>query len=136
MRNLFRQAVALGSLVSSITALTAISDGDMTDLLNAGGVELALKAQPMFLIGQAVGKPPCIPTFATVDGKQPNASRLCAWPDSGCDCRNPGVPRGNPLPSFPVYFTYSKCGDAAVRIAYNLFYTKDGFVPNKIFGHP
>lgn len=128
--------MALGSLAASITALTPISDLDMTNLLNTGGVELAMKAQPMFLMGQAVGKPPCIPTFATVDGNQTKPSRLCAWPDSGCDCRNPGVPRGNPLPPLPVYFSYAKCGDAAVRIAYNLFYTKDGFVPTKIFGHP
>lgn len=134
MRNLVKKAVALGSLATT-TAVTSITDPDMSQLLDAGGVELAMKAQPMFLMGQAVGKPPCIPTFATVDGKQATPSILCAWPDSGCHCRNPGVPFQSPLPSFPVYFTYSRCGDGEVRIAYNLFYTKDGFVPNKIFGH-
>ncbi|TWU76328.1 hypothetical protein ED733_005946 [Metarhizium rileyi] len=130
------RALAFGSLAATAFATTPISDADMENLLDAGGVGLALRAQPMFLIGQAVGKPPCIPSWAIVNGTQASASKLCSWPDSGCDCRNPGVPLGNPLPSFPVYFSFSRCGDAAVRVAYNLFYTKDGFVPNKIFGHP
>jgi hypothetical protein len=130
------KAIALWALASTTTSTTPIPDAIMTDWLGRGGVQLALAAQPMFLMGQAVGYPPCMPTFATRDGKQAVSSPLCAWPDSGCYCRNPGVPLGNPLPSFPVYFSYLRCGDAEVRVAYNLFYTTDGFVPNKIFGHP
>ncbi|KHN93973.1 Necrosis inducing [Metarhizium album ARSEF 1941] len=136
MRELVQKALTLVSLAAATAAVTPMSDADMARLLNAGGVELAMRAQPMFLTGQAVGKAPCIPSWATVNGTQAAPSKLCAWPDSGCDCRNPGVPLGSPLPSFPVYFSYTRCGDAAVRVAYNLFYTKDGFIPNKIFGHP
>ncbi|KAK2594315.1 hypothetical protein QQS21_007960 [Conoideocrella luteorostrata] len=135
MRYLFR-AMALGSLAVPTKAVTPVSDAEMTTLLSCGSVSLAMKAQPMFLMGQMLGYQPCIPTFATVDGKQATPSELCSWPNSGCDCRNPGVPVGNPLPSFPVYYSFSKCSDTSIRIAYNLFYTKDGFSPNKIFGHP
>lgn len=136
MRALVRKALTLGSLAATTAAVTPIPDAEMEYLLNTAGIELAMKAQPMFLMGQAVGRAPCIPSWAIVNGTQAVPSKLCAWPDSGCDCRNPGVPLGSPMPSFPVYFSYSRCGNAAVRIAYNLFYTKDGFIPNKIFGHP
>ncbi|KID78867.1 uncharacterized protein G6M90_00g025780 [Metarhizium brunneum] len=136
MRALVRKALTLGSLAATTAAATPIPDAEMEYLLNTAGIELAMKAQPMFLMGQAVGRAPCMPSWAIVNGTQAAPSKLCAWPDSGCDCRNPGVPLGSPMPSFPVYFSYSRCGNAAVRIAYNLFYTKDGFIPNKIFGHP
>ncbi|KAG6025406.1 hypothetical protein E4U41_001532 [Claviceps citrina] len=134
MRGLLK-CLALGSLAASARALTAVSDAEMTALLGCRAIDLAMKAQPMFLIGQMLRQPPCIPTLATPGGKQAGASKLCPWPDSGCDCRRPGTPVGNPLPSLPVYFSYSRCSETAVRIAYNLFYTKDGFTPRQIFGH-
>lgn len=136
MRNVIKQLLATGCLVATAAAVTAVSDADMTTLLNEGGVSLAMKAQPMFFFGQPMNQPPCIPTFATQDGKQTPASKLCDYPNFGCDCRTPGVGIGNPSPSFPVYYSYQKCSDTSIRVAYNLFYTKDGTNPNKVFGHP
>ncbi|KAK1763092.1 hypothetical protein QBC33DRAFT_459994 [Phialemonium atrogriseum] len=108
----------------------------MTGLLNAGGVDLALAAAPMWFFGQALNQPPCYPTSATdSSGGQTPAAGLCAWPNAGCGCRNPGVGIGNAGPSFPVYYSYQKCTDGEVRVAYNLFYQKDGFTPNGLFGH-
>lgn len=115
------------SIVSLVGAnVTPISDSDMNDLLNEGGVSLAMKAAPMFFFGQALNQPPCIPTFATQNGQQTPSAGLCDWPDAGCNCRTPGVPIGNPSPSFPVYYSYEKCTDRSIRVQYSLFYEKDG----------
>ncbi|KAG6299926.1 hypothetical protein E4U09_007629 [Claviceps aff. purpurea] len=139
MRNL-AQSVILGSLaaityVRTTAAITPVPDANMTALLRCRDPELAMKAQPMFLIGQMLAQPPCIPTLATSSGKQAAPSKLCSWPKSGCDCRNPGLPVGNSLTSLPVYFSYKRCSETALRVAYNLFYTKDGFTPRGLFGH-
>jgi hypothetical protein len=125
-----------GYLAATASAVTPVSDSDMNTLLNEGGVSLAMKAQPMFFFGQAMNQPPCIPTFAVVNGQQVASSKLCAYPNVGCNCANPGVGIGNPSPSFPVYYTYQKCSDTSVRVAYNLFYTKDGASPEGLYGHP
>lgn len=118
---------AAAGLVSSAMAVSFISDSDMTNLLNAGGLQLALKAQPMWFFGQAMNQPPCIPTFATKsDGSQTPSAALCDYPNVGCNCRNPGVPINNPSPSFPVYYSYNKCNSTEIRVVYNLFYEKDG----------
>ncbi len=129
---------ALGlQFFSGSAAAATLSDGDMKGLLNAGGVQLAVDAAPMWFFGQALNQPPCYPTWALGGGGGQVASGgLCAWRDAGCNCRRPGVGIGNQGPSFPVYFSYRRCGDAEVRVAYNLFYEKDGFTPDKVFGHP
>lgn len=122
--------VAVASLMSLAKAdPTPVSDSDMNDLLNEGGVSLAMKAAPMFFFGQALNNPPCIPTSAlTSDNKQTAPADLCNWPNAGCNCRTPGVSIGNPAPSFPIYYSYQKCTDTSIRIQYSLFYQKDGYV--------
>ncbi|PNP48105.1 hypothetical protein TGAM01_v200482 [Trichoderma gamsii] len=132
-----KSLIAGSGLVSLAAAITPISDSDMTNLLNAGGVELAMKAQPMWFFGQAMNQPPCIPTFATQpDGSQTASAALCAYPNVGCNCRTPGVAIGNPSPSFPTYYSYEKCNSTTIRIQYSLFYEKDGTQPEGILGHP
>ncbi|QUC17383.1 uncharacterized protein UV8b_01624 [Ustilaginoidea virens] len=126
--------LALG--FASVGAAATLSDGEMNTLLRTDAVSLAMKAQPMFLMGQMLRRQPCIPTFATNGSAQARPSKLCDWPDAACDCRAPNVPVGTPLPSFPVYFVYSQCSNSSVRVAYNLFYTKDGYTPENLFGHP
>ncbi|KAK5992568.1 hypothetical protein PT974_05981 [Cladobotryum mycophilum] len=103
------KSLLVGSgLISMALAITPISDSDMGNLLNAGGVDLAMKAQPMWFFGQAMNRPPCIPTSAlTSNNQQTPSAGLCAYPDVGCGCRTPGVSIGNPSPSFPVYYSYS-----------------------------
>lgn len=133
-----RTLVAGTALLSSaaVVAVTSISDSAMNGLLDAGGVDLAVAAAPMFFFGQALNQPPCYPMAATNDaGAQTPAAGLCAWPNAGCGCRTPGVGIGNAGPSFPVYYSYSKCNDGEVRVVYNLFYEKDGFIPDVVFGH-
>ncbi|KAM0459817.1 hypothetical protein ACHAPV_000068 [Trichoderma viride] len=132
-----KSLIAGSGLISMAAAITPISDSDMTNLLNAGGVELAMKAQPMWFFGQAMSQPPCIPTFATQpDGSQTPSAALCAYPNVGCNCRTPGVGISNPSPSFPTYYSYEKCNSTTIRIQYSLFYEKDGTLPEGILGHP
>ncbi|KOS18022.1 hypothetical protein ESCO_002445 [Escovopsis weberi] len=124
-------------LASTALAVSIISDSDMTDLLNAGGVDLAMRAQPMWFFGQSQNQPPCIPTFAlTSDNQQTPSAALCGYPNTGCNCRQPGVPITNPSPSFPVYYTYDRCSDTEIRVQYSLFYEKDGTSPQGLLGHP
>lgn len=126
MKSSLKTLLAGTGLASLASAVTPVSDSDMTNLLNAGGVELAMKAQPMWFFGQAMNQPPCIPTFATTNGGQTPSAALCAYPNMGCNCRTPGVPITNVAPSFPTYYSYEKCTDTTIRIQYSLFYEKDG----------
>lgn len=126
MKSSLKTLLAGTGLASLASAVTPVSDSDMTNLLNAGGVELAMKAQPMWFFGQAMNQPPCIPTFATTNGGQTPSAALCAYPNMGCNCRTPGVPITNVAPSFPTYYSYQKCTDTTIRIQYSLFYEKDG----------
>lgn len=117
-------------------AVASVSANNMTAWLSAGGVELALAAQPMWFFGQTLGNPPCYPTAALdSDNDQVASGNLCFWPNSGCNCRNPDVPVGNAGPSFPVYFSFKQCTDKEIRVAYNVFYEKDGFRPAFLGGH-
>ncbi len=137
MHSPVRSLLAGASLITAALAVTSYSDSTINDWLNAGGVDIALAAGPMWFFGQAMNQPPCYPTNATTaSGGQVPSAGLCDWPNTGCNCRKPGVSISNPGPSFPVYYTYQKCTSTEIRIAYNLFYEKDGFNPNKIFGHP
>ncbi len=136
MTSLHRPLLVGASLLSTALAVTSYPDGTMTSWLNAGGVDLAVAAAPMWFFGQALNKPPCYPTNATTaSGAQTPSAGLCDWPNAGCNCRTPGVGIGNQGPAFPVYYSYQKCNATQVRIAYNLFYEKDGFVPQGVFGH-
>lgn len=128
--------VAAAALFASSQAVTSVPDSTINTWINSGGVDLALAAAPMWFFGQAMNRPPCYPTSATdSSGRQTGSAALCSWPDAGCNCRNPGVGIGNAGPSFPVYFTFRKCSDTEIRVAYNLFYQKDGFTPSGLFGH-
>jgi hypothetical protein len=126
-QNVLKLLAGAGLLTTAALAVTPISDTEMTNLLNAGGVDLAMRAQPMWFFGQAMNQPPCYPTWATTsNGAQTPSAGLCAWPNAGCNCRKPGVGISNPGPDFPIYYTYQKCNANEVRVAYNVFYEKDG----------
>lgn len=126
----------LAAVASTAFAVTSISDDEMTGYLNNKAVDLAVMYAPMWFFGQAMDQPPCYPVWAfsgnvsTPDiydsaHKTPPAPQ-CEYPDVGCGCRQPDVPIGNPGPEFPIYYTFSKCNSSEVRVAYNLFYQKDG----------
>ncbi|KAK3987650.1 hypothetical protein QBC44DRAFT_331011 [Cladorrhinum sp. PSN332] len=123
-------------VLTGTQAATPISSTTMESLLNAGGVDLAHAAAPMFFFGQAMNRPPCYPTNATTaQGTQTPSVGLCDYPNVGCNCRQPGIGISNRGPSFPVYYTYNRCTPTEIRVAYNLFYEKDGTTPDQIFGH-
>jgi len=128
--------VALMACVPSVLAIqTSIGDDLMTDLFNQGGVGLAMRSAPIWFFSQALRHPPCYPTKSFQDGRQTRPAAVCPWPDTGCNCRKPGVPTAHQGPDFPIYFTYKRCAADKVRIAYNLFYEKDGFSPDRGNGH-
>ncbi|QPG95091.1 hypothetical protein C2857_007638 [Epichloe festucae Fl1] len=138
---LIQQVLAAGFLAATATAVTPVSDADMTEMLKNNGIRLAMKAQPMFFFSQMNRYGTCIPTVVrSTKGQRTPPSNLCNWPDAGCECRNPGVKVGHPSPSFPIYFSFKKCSATSVRVAYNLFWTKDGWKEPKSplihFGHP
>ena len=123
-------------LVGSASAVTSITASNMTSLLEAGGLDLALAYAPVWFFGQAVDEVPCIPDWAfggsptqndtyETANQTPSAPQ-CEYPDVGCSCRNPGVATGNPTPSFPTYYSVLQCNSSEIRVVYNLFYQKDG----------
>lgn len=135
------------ALVTVASAVSSITDQQMTDYLNAGALGLADAYAPIYFFGQSQNQPPCYPTWAfsgtpdTPDvfdtAHQTPSGAQCDYPDVGCNCRNPGVDIGNPGPPFPIYYSFAKCNDTEVRVAYNLFYEKDGATFAGIeTGHP
>ncbi|KAF4995611.1 hypothetical protein FGRMN_5002 [Fusarium graminum] len=110
-----------------VWSVTPVPDKRMTDWLNAGGVPIAMAAQPMWFFGQSQNQPPCYPTWAIQRGKQTPGSEPCNFPNVGCNCRNPNIRIGNPGPDFPIYYTYNKCNNDEIRVAYHVFFEKDGF---------
>lgn len=130
--------LSLLALAGAAWAVTPLSDGAMNGFLSSDAVGLAMAAQPMWFFGQAMNQPPCYPTHAVnpSSGAQTPRGGLCGWPNAGCNCRTPGVAIGNAGPSFPIYYSFKRCRDDEVRVAYNVFYEKDGFTPDGIFGHP
>ena len=117
-------------------AVTAITNDQMISALQTGGLDLAMAYAPMWFFGQSQNQPPCYPTWAfggtpetndtyLLEHKTPPAAQ-CDYPDVGCNCRNPGIDIRNPGPAFPIYYTFAQCNDNEVRVAYNLFYEKDG----------
>ncbi|KAK0631498.1 hypothetical protein B0T14DRAFT_532226 [Immersiella caudata] len=136
-RSLLRILAVGVCLLSAALSATPVDDKKMTKMLKAGGATLALAAQPMWFFGEAMGHPSCYPTSATdVQGSQTPSVDLCMYPDTGCGCRQAGVKAGKPGPSFPVYYSFKQCNATEVRVAYNLFYEKDGCKPNGLNGHP
>ena len=118
-------------------AVTSITQDQLTQLGFTGdGSGLAYKYAPIWFFGQAQNQPPCVPTWAF--GGSPTSKDIyddahktagapqCQYPNVGCNCRNPGVAIGNPAPAFPIYHSIKQCSDTQVRIAYNVFYQKDG----------
>lgn len=99
-------------------------------------VSLLIINYRVFFFGQALYRPPCYPTWAFSgsvsspdiydSAHQTKPAPQCQYPDVGCKCRKPGVLKGNQGPPFPIYYTYKKCNDTEIRVAYNLYYEKDG----------
>lgn len=127
---------SLLALAATACAVTSVSNDQMSTWLNAGGVDLANAYAPIYFFGQSQNQPPCIPDWAfdgtpdtpdTYDAAHmtPPAPQ-CQYPNVGCNCRQPGVAIGNPAPAFPIYYSYTQCNATEVRVAYNLFYQKDG----------
>jgi len=125
--NMLHYMVFMTSFVL-VWAVSSVPDKQMNDWLNAGGIPLAMAAQPMWFFGQSQNQPPCYPTWAIQRGKQAPGGDLCAYPEVGCHCRNPGRKIGNPGPDFPIYYTYNKCNNNEIRVAYNIFFDKDGVI--------
>jgi hypothetical protein len=103
--------------------------GDFIDASLNDPRQIALMTSPVFLFSRAAKHDSCYPTNAldSNENQTPAAGR-CAWPDTSCNCRTPGVSPGNPGPSFPVYISMKKCLDGeSVGVNYMLFYEKDGF---------
>lgn len=128
--------MAAAVLLSTAMAVTPISDSDMSNYLAAGGAKLAYLYAPIWFFGQALNEPPCYPDWAFGGSPtspdiydtahQTPAAPQCQYPDVGCNCRNPGVALSNPGPPFPIYYSFEQCNSSEVRVAYNLFYQKDG----------
>ncbi|KAK0735216.1 hypothetical protein B0T26DRAFT_747031 [Lasiosphaeria miniovina] len=134
---LLASAAAATTLPITDTAMAApITDTAMAVLLAGDGVDLALAAAPMWLFSEALRQVPCYPTHATdADGQQTPSAALCSYPKTGCNCRNPGVLRNHAGPPFPIYYSVRRCDLAEVRVAYNIFFEKDGCSPDVLGGH-
>ncbi|KAK0657773.1 hypothetical protein B0T16DRAFT_315062 [Cercophora newfieldiana] len=137
MRALLRSAAICACLLNVALAVTPVDGESMSKMVKAGGANLALAAQPMWFFSRAKGNPSCYPTSAIdAHGSQKPAAPLCAYPDTGCGCRQAGVKVGRPGPRFPVYYSFKQCNETELRVAYNLFYEKDGCSPEGLAGHP
>ena len=133
----FRIPFLVACLVGTVAAITGLSHTAMTHHLDRDIPALALAAAPMWFFGKLGDNDPCYPTSATdAGGHQTLGVEGCDYPDVGCHCRNPDVPPSSPGPPFPVYVSARRCQPGEVRVAYSLFYQKDGTKPEGGLGHP
>lgn len=129
-------ALTASLCATGAVAVTHFSDGQMQSYLQGRGVDLAVAYAPLWFFGAALHENPCIPDWAYGGSPtQPDTydqshltppAKQCEYPNVGCNCRNPDVGFNHPTPAFPVYFSYRQCNSSEVRVAYNLFYQKDG----------
>ncbi|KFY40815.1 hypothetical protein V494_03313 [Pseudogymnoascus sp. VKM F-4513 (FW-928)] len=130
------RCLGVAALLTGAQAVTTFTDAQLDAYLSSGGTDLAYAYAPVFFFSQSQNKVPTYPTWAfsgspdTADvydsAHQTVPAPQCDYPDVGCNSRNPGVATGNQGPRFPLYFTTKKCSDTEVRVAYNLYYQKDG----------
>ncbi|KAL7275473.1 hypothetical protein RUND412_001580 [Rhizina undulata] len=107
------------------------------DLAKNHAKKLAMASRPMFHFAQTLKQKPCYPVSALQpDGSQTPYAEMKPYPQTGGGgCPDASLPAvHNPGPAFPVYYVYKKCSDSEIRIAYNLYFQKDGFWPDGL-GH-
>lgn len=72
------------------------------------------------------GNKPCYPSAALGDDGQPHGVEPTNWPNAGEGCADPGAIWSGSNP-FPTYFTVTSCNSDELRVAYHLYFKKDGF---------
>ena len=133
---LYRALVAFPLILGTVNAVTNFTDAQMQTYLDGNVATLAQRYAPIWFFSEMDSNLPCIPDWAF--GGSPDTSDVydashitppaaqCDYPNVGCNCRNPGVPKSSALPEFPIYYVSEQCNTTEVRIAYNVFYQKDG----------
>lgn len=69
---------------------------------------------------------PCYPSAALDGNGQPHGVDPTGWPNAGEGCPDPGN-FGKGSNPFPTYFTVTSCNPDELRVAYHLYFKKDGF---------
>lgn len=112
-------------LAATAVAQTPVADGSSL-------TEFAFAARPYWKFSRALDHDTCWPSYATnSSGDIVEAAELKAFPVAG----QGGCP--DVLTSFPVYWVGRQCAEGDIRIAYNLFFKKDGFAlaGTSVLGH-
>lgn len=93
--------------------------------------EFALAARPYFHFSRALNYDTCWPSKATsYNGTVVPAAELSRFPNA-----EKGCPLA--MSSFPIYWTARRCAATEIRVAYNVFFKKDGFkfADTEVLGH-
>lgn len=78
---------------------------------------------PQWNFARAVNHDACWPSDPLPNGNQQAAGTVKAWPIAG----QGGCPaKGS---NFPTFYSVKKCNDTEVRVVFNIYFVKDGFVP-------
>jgi len=72
------------------------------------------------------GNKPCYPSPALDQNGQPHGVDPTEWPNASEGCPDPGNFKSGSNP-FPTYFTVTSCNPDELRVAYHLYFKKDGF---------
>ncbi|KAI5789698.1 hypothetical protein DFH27DRAFT_614318 [Peziza echinospora] len=120
-------AVLAGEMLGQVRANTPLDDTFVqNDLLYNNGREIAWASRPMWHFGESRDNKPCYPSAAlTPDGLQHGVNPTL-YPNAAEGCPDPG-PRGGGANPFPTYFTVTSCDPNELRVAYHLYFVKDGW---------
>ncbi|CAO3693194.1 hypothetical protein G6F70_009091 [Rhizopus microsporus] len=121
---MIRSIAALFLFANLCVANTPIPDSQSTDFTS-----FALGARPYWQLSRALNHDMCWPSACVENGAVVPSADLKNFPVAGQGGCPPAGSR------FPVYWNAKKCTDTEIRVAYNLFWKKDGFSPSGIYGH-
>lgn len=148
-------AAVLSISPALVKANTPLDDAYVqNDLTSNNGLEIAYASRPyvclkkilsifynllisfnsLWHFGKSWGNKPCYPSAAlSPEGQQWGVDPSGfdhLWPNAGAGCPDPG-PDGWSNP-FPTYFTVSSCNQEEIRVAYHIYFKKDGFAAGGI----
>jgi hypothetical protein len=122
-RSLRRWSALAGAVLSAASLLTVAPGAVANTPLTADPNDLSnfvAASIPQWYFARANGHDACWPAPAFVNGAQHAPAPLKAWPDSDTGCPQRGTP-------FPTYTGVRTCFGTEVRVAFTLYWPKDGF---------
>src|SRR5690349_5011804 len=120
-----RAGVVAGALALLVTGAVVASPAAQANGSLPQGSSLqsfVTASPPQWNFARAQNHDACWPADPLANGRQHAPGTLKAWPvpgQGGCPAKGS---------NFPTFYSVKRCNDAEVRVVFNIYFPKDGFV--------